>query len=85
MQCQRAYKSLAKLERSDATVHKAQRKYEGVVADEELNKLKANAKQAMQLHALRPDYARLGTKLDRAENNATNRIQQLKEKAKSKF
>ena len=84
-QSKRAYKSLAKLEQSDAVVHKAQRKYEGVVADEELVKLKSNAKQARHLHALRHDYARLGTGLDRAEKSASDRIKQLKEKAKSKF
>lgn len=84
-QSQRAYKSLAKIERADAIVHKAHRRYEGVVADEELVKLKSNAKQARHLHALRPDYARLGTGLDRAENSANNRIAELKNKAKSKF
>lgn len=84
-QSQRAYKSLAKIERADATVHKAHRKYEGIVADEELVKLKSNAKQARHLHALRPDYARLGTGLDRAENSATKRIAELKAKAESKF
>ena len=84
-QSQRAYKSLAKLEHSDAVVHKAQRKYEGVVADGELVKLKSNAKQARHLHALRPGYAKLGIGLDRAENSANNRVAELKSKAKSKF
>lgn len=84
-QSRRAYKSLSKIERADATVHKAHRKYEGVVADEELVKLKSNAKQARHLHALRPDYARLGMGLDRADNSADRRIAELKNKAKSKF
>lgn len=84
-QSQRAYKSFAKLEKSDATVHKAHRKYEGKVADSELTKLRANAKQARHLHALRPDYARLGQGIDRADNSATSRIAELKAKAKEKF
>ena len=84
-QSQRAFKSLSKIEHSDAVVHKSQRKYEGVVADEELTKLRSNARQARHLHALRPDYAKLGAGLDRAEKSATDRIAQLKEKAKSKF
>lgn len=84
-QSQRAYKSLAKIEHSDAEVHKAQRKYEGKVADAELTKLRSNAKQARHLHALRPDYARLGIGLDRAESSATNRISELKAKVKEKY
>ncbi|NJN13661.1 MAG: hypothetical protein HC815_39540 [Richelia sp. RM1_1_1] len=84
-QSQRAYKSLSKIERSDAIVHKSHRKYEGVVADEELAKLRSNAKQARHLHALRPEYARLGVGLDRADNSATVRIAELKSKAKESF
>jgi len=75
---QKAYKKLAKIENHDATVHKAHRKYEGKVADSELTKKQADARLARHLHAIRPDYARLGAGLERAEQNADRRISELK-------
>ena len=77
---QKAYKKLAKIENHDATVHKAHRKYEGKVADSELTKKQADARLARHLHAIRPDYARLGAGLERAEANADRRISELKGK-----
>lgn len=76
----KAYKKLAKIEGHDAEVHRAHRKYEGKVADHELTKKQADARLGRHLHALRPDYARLGLGLERAEQNADRRISELKGK-----
>jgi len=42
-QSKRAYKSLAKIEAADKTVHKEHRKYEGAVAENELGKKRSDA------------------------------------------
>ncbi|MEG4121865.1 hypothetical protein QUA43_30910 [Microcoleus sp. N9_B4] len=72
-----AYEKLGMIEAADAKVHKAHRKYEGVVADNELKKIRANAGLAKHLHSLRPGYARLGLGIDKAENNARTRIDEI--------
>lgn len=69
-----AYEALGRIEEADAKVHKSHRKYEGVVADNELKKLRSNAGLAKKLHGLRPGYAKLGLGIDKAENNARTRI-----------
>lgn len=79
-QSKRAYKALGKIEEADATVHKEHRKYEGVVAENELKKVRGNAGLAKKLHALRPGYARLGLGIDKAENDARTRIDAIKAK-----
>ena len=79
-QAKRGYKALGKIEESDATVHKEHRKYEGVVAENELKKVRGNAGLAKKLHALRPGYARLGLGIDKAENDARVRIDAIKAK-----
>ncbi|MEH1995904.1 hypothetical protein [Nostoc sp.] len=84
-QAKRAYKSLKKLEESDAQVHTAHRNYIKEVADSELTKKRADASTARHLHTLRPEYARLGFGLDRAENKAQQRIEELKAKIKEKY
>jgi hypothetical protein len=76
----KAYKSLAKIEVADATVHKSHRKYEKVVAGEELGKLRANAGLAKKLHGMRPGYARLGLGIDKADSDARTRIDEIKAK-----
>lgn len=76
----KAYKSLTQIEEADAKVHKAHRKYEGVVATNELTKKKADVGLAKKLHGLRPGYARLGVGLEKAENRATERIEAIKVK-----
>ncbi|MEG4590059.1 hypothetical protein QUA54_33310 [Microcoleus sp. MOSTC5] len=70
----KAYKALGAIEVADATVHKSHRKYEGVVAGEELKKVRSNAGLAKKLHGLRPGYAKLGLGIDKAENSARERI-----------
>ncbi|MEG4916094.1 hypothetical protein [Microcoleus sp. B7-D4] len=74
----KAYKSLSQIEVADATVHKSHRKYEGVVAGEELKKVRSNAGLAKKLHGLRPGYAKLGLGIDKAENSARERIDAIK-------
>jgi hypothetical protein len=51
-QSKRAYKSLAKIEAADKTVHKEHRKYEGAVAENELGKKRADAGLAKKLHGI---------------------------------
>ena len=79
-QSKRAYKALGKIEEADATVHKEHRKYEGVVAENELKKVRGNASLAKKLHALRPGYARLGMGIDKADSDARTRIDAIKAK-----
>ncbi|MEH1905851.1 MAG: hypothetical protein V7L04_31850 [Nostoc sp.] len=84
-QAKRAYKSLKSVEEADAQVHTAHREYIKGVADHELTKKRSDASTARHLHTLRPEYARLGFGLDRAENKAQQRINELKAKIKEKY
>jgi DNA repair exonuclease SbcCD ATPase subunit len=79
-QTQKAYESLAQIEEADSKVHKAHRKYQGKVADSELTKIRSNARLAKHLHAIRPQYAQLDNAIDRAEQLAQQRIEQLQAK-----
>jgi hypothetical protein len=79
-QSKRAYKSLAKIEAADKTVHQQHRKYEGAVADNELGKKRNDAGLAKKLHSMRPSYARLGLGIDKADSDARTRIDAIKAK-----
>ena len=79
-QSKRAYKSLAKIEAADKTVHQQHRKYEGAVAENELGKKRADAGLAKKLHGMRPGYARLGLGIDKADSDARTRIDAIKAK-----
>jgi hypothetical protein len=79
-QSKRAYKSLAKIEAADKTVHKEHRKYEGAVAENELGKKRSDAGLAKKLHGMRPGYARLGLGIDKADSDARTRIDAIKAK-----
>jgi len=79
-QSKRAYKSLAKIEAADKTVHKEHRKYEGAVAENELGKKRADTGLAKKLHGMRPGYARLGLGIDKADSDARARIDGIKAK-----
>jgi hypothetical protein len=79
-QSKRVYKSLAKIEEADKTVHKEHRKYEGAVAENELGKKRSDAGLAKKLHSMRPDYARLGLGIDKADSDARTRIDEIKAK-----
>jgi hypothetical protein len=79
-QSKRVYKSLAKIEAADKTVHKEHRKYEGAVAENELGKKRSDAGLAKKLHGMRPGYARLGLGIDKADSDARTRIDEIKAK-----
>jgi hypothetical protein len=79
-QSKRAYKSLAKIEAADKTVHKEHRKYEGAIAENELGKKRSDAGLAKKLHSMRPGYARLGLGIDKADSDARTRIDEIKAK-----
>jgi hypothetical protein len=79
-QSKRAYKALSKIEVADKTVHKEHRKYEGVVAENELGKKRSDAGLAKKLHGMRPGYARLGLGIDKADSDARTRIDAIKAK-----
>ncbi len=79
-QSKRAYKSLAKIEAADKTVHKEHRKYEGAVAENELAKKRSDAGLAKKLHGMRPGYACLGLGIDKANSDARTRIDEIKTK-----
>jgi hypothetical protein len=79
-QSKRAYEALGKIEAADANVHKHHRKYEGVVADNELVKKRADGRLGKHLHSQRPVYARLGMSLDQAASSADTRIGEIKGK-----
>jgi hypothetical protein len=84
-QAQRAYKSLSKIEKADATVHKSHRKYQSEVSKNELTKLRSNVKLARKLHAQRPEYVRMSEGLSRADESAQKRIDELKNKVKEAY
>jgi hypothetical protein len=79
-QSKRAYKSLAKIEAADKTVHKEHRKYEGAVAENELGKKRSDAGLAKKLHSMRPGYVRLGLGIDKTDSDARTRIDEIKVK-----
>jgi len=79
-QSKRAYKALTKIEATDKTVHKEHRKYEGVVAENELGKKRADVGLAKKLHSMRPGYARLGLGIDKADFDSRTRIDEIKAK-----
>jgi len=79
-QSKRAYKSLAKIEAADKTIHQQHRKYEGAVGENELGKKRSDAGLAKKLHGLRPGYARLGLGIDKADSDARTRIDAIKAK-----
>lgn len=76
----KVYKAATEIEESDAKVHKYHRDYQKGVATNELKKKRADVGLAKHLHGLRPGYARLGFGLEKAETNATARIEEIKTK-----
>lgn len=81
-QTKRAYNSLKKIENADAQVHASHRGYIRGVADSELVKKRSDAATVKHLHTLRPEYAKLGLGVERAEDKAQARIDELKAKIK---
>lgn len=76
----KAYRALSRIEYADAQVHLAHRTYLGDVAAGELAKKTADGKLAGKLHSMRPQFAKLGYGVQRAEAQANARIAQLKTK-----
>lgn len=71
----RAVKALAKIDTCDRKVNNLYyRKYAPVIASNELSKKRAMVSYAKHQHGLRPGYAALGVGLEKAENNAEQRI-----------
>ena len=75
--------SAEKIEQLDAKDHQRFRKYQGVVANEELKKLQGNAKLGEKLHQLRPGYNALSHQLESAEITAGRQIKELTNKYKA--
>lgn len=69
-----ALRALGRIEKADAKVTKEFRAYQGVVADSEVKKIKANAKLGRSLHGQRAQYARAGASLYAAEKVADQRV-----------
>lgn len=74
-----AYRALKSIDNSDVEVHTTHRSYQGRVAQNEVEKLTANARLAEKLHALRPQYQQLSSRVDVAENSAANAIAAIRE------
>jgi hypothetical protein len=79
------YKALASVEESDALVHVSHRAYEGVSAASELQKKRADAQLARQLHSQRSSYSRLHYGLELAGQQAQLRIQAAQEQMDQQF
>lgn len=76
----KAYQALSAIETADATVHTAHRGYQAQMAKGEMQKLKANAQLAKTLHGLRPGYAAAQLAIAGADQQASNRVAELKAK-----
>jgi len=74
----RAYRSLKRVDHADTEVHTSHRRYQGVLAQNEVEKLQANARLAEKLHGLRPDYERMGQRIEAADNAAASAIAAIK-------
>lgn len=74
----KAYTALERIEVADTKVHRRHRKYERVLATNELQKVTSNAGLAKHLHGLRPGYAKAGVGIDKAESKARERIDTIK-------
>jgi len=72
------YGALARIDTADTKVHKAHYQYKGVVAGNELRKVKATITYAKGLHGLREGYAKQGVRLDNADNKARTAIDTIK-------
>ncbi|MEG4144183.1 hypothetical protein [Microcoleus sp. Pol7_B1] len=74
------YRAAARIDTADTKVHKAHYQYKGVVAANELRKVKATTTYAKGLHGLREGYAKQGLRLDKADSDARTRIDAIKAK-----
>jgi len=65
-----AYRALKKIDSNDTTVHCTHRKYQKLLATNELEKLRANAKLAETLHGQRPEYETMNQRVEAANHSA---------------
>jgi hypothetical protein len=72
------YGALSRIDKADTKVHKAHYQYKGVVAGNELRKVKATTTYAKGLHGLREGYAKQDMRLDNADNKARTAIDAIK-------
>lgn len=66
-----AYRALKKVDSNDTTVHCTHRKYQRLLALNEMQKLRSNTKLAEALHGMRPEYETMNQKVEQA-NHAAN-------------
>jgi len=64
------YNALKKIDSNDTTVHCTHRKYQKLLAMNEIEKLRSNAKLAQTLHQMRPEYETMSQKVEQAAHAA---------------
>jgi hypothetical protein len=74
-----AYKSLKSIDSSDTEVHEVHRGYQTKLAKNEVVKLQANTRYAEQLHALRPEYEKMGQRIETADRSASDAINAIRQ------
>ncbi|NJK36679.1 MAG: hypothetical protein HC825_05485 [Oscillatoriales cyanobacterium RM1_1_9] len=79
------YESLMDVDDSDVQVHAAHYNYRTHLARNEVAKLSANTKYAEYLHGLRPGYAQLDARIERADQKAQAKIQELKSQIRARL
>jgi len=70
----KAYRALKRVDHADTDVHCTHRKYQGVLAENEVAKLQSNARLAEKLHGMRPEYERMGQRVETANHAAAAAI-----------
>ena len=76
----KTYQALSAMEQADSLVHAAHRGYQAQMAKGEIQKIKANAQLAKTLHGLRPSYEAARLSISGADQQASNRVADLKAK-----
>jgi len=74
----KAYRALKRVDHADTEVHITHRKYQGVLAENEVAKLQSNARLAEKLHGLRPEYEKMGQRVEQADHAAEAAIAAIK-------
>lgn len=74
----KAYSALKRVDNADTDVHTTHRKYQTVLAENEVTKLQSNAKLAEKLHGMRPEYERMGQRIEQANHSASAAIAAIK-------
>ncbi len=78
-EARKAYRSLRSIDSSDTQVHQVHRGYQSRLAKNEVQKLKANAQLAQDLHATRPAYNEIHQQVESANNAAVNAIAAIRQ------